>query len=143
MACSEFLSAVFVKCDYVISEIIYSTAHVHHRGPCLIRPVVCSMLIGAPPESGGNYCCITAVSVESATRRTTECLLLWLLCQQERRKCLQLLWPLQSSSSCSCTLPWVQRTVCTVRYSKTVGVTIRISGCNWRGQQDTQEVRGA
>lgn len=30
--------------------------------------------------------------------------------------------------------------MCTVRYSKTVGVTIRISKHNWRGQQDTQEV---
>lgn len=59
---------------------------------------------------------------------------------QERRKCLQLLWPLQSLFLLAHTyLPWVQRTVCTVRYSKTVGVTIRINH-NWRGQQDTQEV---
>ena len=32
-------------------------------------------------ESGRNYCCITAVSVESDTRENIVCLLLWLLCQ--------------------------------------------------------------
>ena len=38
-------------------------------------------------ESGGNYCCIMAVSVELATRgENTECLLLWLLCQPGEKK---------------------------------------------------------
>ena len=32
-------------------------------------------------ESDRNYCCITAVSVESDTRENIVCLLLWLLCQ--------------------------------------------------------------
>ena len=48
-----------------------------------------------------------------------------------RRKymCLQSLWLLQASSSflLSPCLPWVQQTVCTVRYSKTIGVMNRIS----------------
>ena len=48
---------------------------------------------------------------------------------RREKKCLQFLWPLQSSSSLftHTYLPWVQRTVCTVRYGKAVGVTIRIS----------------
>ena len=48
---------------------------------------------------------------------------------RREKKCLQFLWPLQSSSSLltHTYLPWVPQTVCTVRYGKAVGVTIRIS----------------
>ena len=48
---------------------------------------------------------------------------------KREQMCLQSLWLLQASSSflLSPCLPWVQQTVCTVRYSKTIGIMNRIS----------------
>ena len=48
---------------------------------------------------------------------------------KREQMCLQSLWLLQASSSflLSPCLPWVQQTVRTVRYSKTIGIMNRIS----------------
>ena len=77
----------FVNNDYVIAEIIYSTAHVHHEVLVLGHGLCAVCIYELHLESGGNYCCIVAVSVELATRgENTECLLLWLLCQPGEKK---------------------------------------------------------
>ena len=103
IACSGSLAPHFIKKDYVTAEIIYITVHAHHEELAWSQATVCCRDIWAPPRKRGNYCCNTAVSVGSATRRENiACLLLQLLCQpgENKRVCSSYCsWLLESSSS--------------------------------------------
>ena len=132
--------------DCVTAEILYSTVHACLEVLAWSQATLCCIHTWAPPRKRRHYCCVTAVSVGSATRgENIACLVLWLLCQpgerlcrvrlcygccicQKRKTCLRFLQLVESSSSLffePC-LPWVQQTVCTVRHSKAVGVTNRM-----------------
>ena len=84
-----------------------------------------------PPKKRQHYYCISAVSAGSTTRgNTIACLLLWLLHQPGENKLVfsayasASIFPASSLAHC---LPWVQRTVSTIRYNKTTGIRNRIS----------------
>ena len=50
MACSDSLTPCFVNNGYVTAEIIYSTAHVHHKVLAWSRTTLCCMPVWASPE---------------------------------------------------------------------------------------------
>ena len=125
MAYSVFLTPCFVNNACVTAEIIYITAHPHHKLHCCCRDM------RAPPRKQqhlipchGCVCCVShesrGYSVSAATAAAPA-----------RRE-----WDVYSfhgfssflpASSLAPCLPWVQWTVHTVRYSSTIGVMNRIS----------------
>ena len=109
MACSGSLTPSFVNNNHVTAEIIYSTAHAHHKVyvtaeitystapvchevlPCS-RATLCCRDMWVPHKKWWHYCCLMAVSLGSATRgENIVCLLLLLLCQPGKRlRCVRL-----------------------------------------------------
>ena len=58
----------FVNNDYIISKITYSTEHAHHKVLTWSGVTLCCRDMWAPPRNWQHYCCVTDVSVGSATR---------------------------------------------------------------------------
>ena len=103
--------------DCVTAEILYSTVHACLEVLAWSQATLCCIHTWAPPRKWRHYCCVTAVSVGSATRgENIACLVLWLLCQpgerlcrvrlcygccicQKRKTCLRFLQLVESSSS--------------------------------------------
>ena len=131
MACSCSLTPHFVNNDYVTAEIIYRTAHAHHKKLASSPATLCCGTMWTPPKKRQHYYCISALSVGSTTRGdNVACLLLWLLHQPGENKHVfssygsSGIFPASLLVHC---LPWVQRTVSTDRYNKTIGIRNRIS----------------
>ena len=75
MACWGSLAPHFINNYYVTAEIICSTAHVHFEVLVWSRATLCCRDMWVPPKTA-FYCCITAVSLGSATRGET---IAWIL----------------------------------------------------------------
>ena len=65
MACLGSHTPRFVNNDYETAEIIYSTEHKCHK---VLPRTQATSDIWAPPKKRQHYCCITTVSIGSATR---------------------------------------------------------------------------
>lgn len=119
----------FVNNDYVISEIIYSNCQPSRRslfGQCCKS----SMLIEPAQKAVGiikvSMACLLSQPQEEENKLKNVCC--HGCCVSQRKKVSAAPMALQSSSSLTHTHSTLQRTVCTVRYSKTVkGHTIQIS----------------
>ena len=149
MECSESLAPHFVNNDHVTAEVIYSTVHACHKVLTWLWATLCSKHVWTPLREWWHLMLHHGCVHWSATRgENIACLLLWLLHHSGERlclvgyamaptmvaasarrecMCLQFLQLLKSSSGLLPCLPWVQWKVCTVGYSKTIGITNRIS----------------
>ena len=62
VACSGSLAPCFINNDYVIAEIIYSTAHVHHKELAWMGLLYALRLYGLHCENPG--CCFIGATLE-------------------------------------------------------------------------------
>ena len=96
-----------------------------------------------PPKKQQHYCWVMAVSVGSTTSgENIACLLLWLLHRPGEDKLVCSSYGSSSflpASLLAPCLPWVQRTVYTVRHRKTTGVTYRISNSAYTGNKKSEK----
>ena len=106
------------------------------------------LLQGIFPTQGStkkqqHYCWVMAVSVGSTTSgENIACLLLWLLHRPGEDKLVCSSYGSSSflpASLLAPCLPWVQRTVYTVRHRKTTGVTYRISNSAYTGNKKSEK----
>ena len=78
LACSGCLAPCFVDSDCLTAAITYSPVHAPYEVPTWSRATLYCTDVWAPPRNWWRSCCITAVSVGSATRgESIMCLLLW------------------------------------------------------------------